>query len=246
MKYIFIFFGIFLSLNAMAQHYESCSICLVNSFSEQMNSECKGWFANKEQKGSRFNLVFNTKKSVFKKGQITCENLRMWGAYHGASFMYAAPFEYAKNAAKAFEASSVSYDGSTCLVFNNLDLAKAEALKLAREIKNIKFQISGNQNEGAVSAKSYVFFSSDFQEDKGQASKVTYTIQDGQLSTSYGACSTEGKLCSFTSKYEDHGATSDSNTKTCVEDRRVTQQICCENRRNPGFGQWSAPGDRCR
>jgi hypothetical protein len=229
------------SFSTFAQSFDTCCVCVADDYdSVSVMKECQKWFTLGPQKDCQNNTILPTRDDSFNDSGKTCSKVKIWGAFHGLSYFHPYPFSISKRAALNYSAKEVSYDGSTCLIFNNVEVAKLEAQALADTLTDVRFLIRGNQNEGVVG--SAIPFITKPKELLEQASKVTYELSNKNVEMTYGDCTPTGKLCGYT--LQDIGATNDSNKKTCIDNGAETTQSCCAK---PGksWGKWSAPGELC-
>jgi hypothetical protein len=237
-----LFLSIFMviPLELWAQDYENCCICVADNYdSVEVGKECQKWFSLKDQKSCDYKKTQTDKDSPFFDAGVSCRNINMYGAFHGLSSYLKYPFNLSKSASQRYRAAEVTYDGSTCLLFNNVDQARKEALSLAFTNKETKFLISGNQNDGVVSN---IPFITKPKEIPSSTSKVTFEIDSGDVKMTFAACTPAKKLCGYAPR--DIGAISDSNTKFCQDGEEIVEQKCCPDKKGE-WGKWSTPGQNC-
>lgn len=228
-------------LMAQAADYDTCCICVGDPDDlKSVGKECHKWLNSGTRKNCEYKKVIDSKDSPFLDAGKTCRSIDMFGGFHGLSYLTAYPFKLARGAAQRYFAEEVTYDGSTCLVFNNIEIAKSQANTLASLEKKVKFIISGNQNIGVVAPA--IPFITKVKEVPSMASKVTFEIDSGDVQMSYASCSKPNKMCGFADR--DFGNFSDSNTKFCMDGEEVVEQKCCPDKKRE-WGKWSVPGQNC-
>jgi hypothetical protein len=108
--------------------YDSCCICIHDSRQEGLFiSACKHWLnERKKSTGCTYRKIVSKVDGMSLENSndgTRCRSVHLYGAFHGISKMTDKPFQYSAVAAKAYGASSVCYDGLSCLVFDNIDEA---------------------------------------------------------------------------------------------------------------------------
>ncbi len=231
----------FFSIQAFAQEFDTCCVCVADDYdSVSVMKECQKWFTLGPQRDCQNKTILPTRDDTFNDSGKSCHKVKIWGAFHGLSYYHPYPFNISKKAALNYSAKEVTYDGSTCMIFNNVEVAKLEAQTLADTLTDVHFMITGNQNEGVVG--SAIPLITKPKELPEQASKVTYELSNKNVIMSFANCTPTGKLCGY-SPY-DMGATNDSNKKTCMDNGAETTQSCC-SKSGKSWGKWSAPGQIC-
>ena len=155
------------------------------------------------------------------------------------------PFAISAGTARLFGATEVCYDGSSCLLFNNIEDVKACTINLAKN-SSCRFEISANQNLGVTQAVCW-FRPLEVSE---AASKLTAIIDGVDMMLRYSSCSKAGEKCAVIAKERDPTAKSDPNEKYCFDGSGVTTQSCClkeKARKSDGAlnGNWAKPGIPC-
>ncbi len=244
MRKILVFSALFSLLSiAEAAIEESCCFCIADPTDKSTTAECQRWLKdNKKSLECSRREIIPSHASVNFEADLSCRKVSAYGANHGLSYYYTTIFQFASKAAKNLSPVEVNYDGSTCLVFNNVDIIEREAVKLSEQYPNVSFKLSGNQNIGVVRFLQIMGIGLKPKEIKGMSSKMVVRAQGGMLEVEYGECSRPKSTCGI-SEY-DIGATTDSNTKFCRDGNEITTQKCCA-RPNKDFGKWSHPGMEC-
>lgn len=231
--------------HSFAQVEESCCFCVADPSDPSTLKECQRWFKdNRKPLSCNKEVTFASHNDVKFEPGLSCRKVTGYGANHGNSYYSFTVFQFAQKAARALSPSEVSYDGSTCLVFNNTDVIEREARALSLLFPNVKFELSGNQNEGVVRYLPIPVIGTKPKEDREASSKLTVHAEGGLLEMVYGACSKPKGMCGFVREGLDPGATTDSNAKICMQDNEQLTQSCCEPKKG-SFGKWSVPGMDC-
>jgi hypothetical protein len=224
-----------------SESYDKCCVCVGDPNDKDVDKECQKWFTLGDRRQTcEKNYILESKSSTMFPGSAVCRTVEIYGAFHGLSSYSSYPFKISKNVAQSLRSEEVIYDGSTCLIFNNVQSLGTLADRLARELPQTKFAITGNQNIGIVAPS--IPFITKTKEKSGTSSKVTITIDRGAVEEVYDDCSPAGRLCGFAA--QDLGAISDSNTKYCMEEGKLVEQQCCSPKRKL-WGKWSWPGESC-
>ena len=243
MKSILSAFLLFASLTASATVEESCCFCVADPSDLSTTAECQRWLKDHSRKLScTKNVIFPSHTDITFESDLSCRKVTAYGANHGLSYYYSTVLQFAAKAAKAVRPVELDYDGSTCLVFNNVELVESEAKKLSGRYPEVKFVLSGNQNTGVVRYLKFPIIGSKPKEIDSMASKMTVIAQGGATEVQYGECSRPKGKCGFSK--QDMGATNDSNSKACLRDNEILQQKCCEPKKGD-FGKWGVPGLEC-
>ncbi|MES2526925.1 MAG: hypothetical protein V4598_07545 [Bdellovibrionota bacterium] len=243
MKSILSVIFLFVSLSASASVEESCCFCVADPSDASTTAECGRWLKDHSKKLScTKNVIFPSHNNISFEADLSCRKVTAYGANHGLSYYYSTVFQFAAKAAKAVRPVELSYDGSTCLVFNNIELVESEAKKLSTRYPDVKFVLSGNQNTGVVRYIKLPIIGSRPKEINSMASKMTVTAQGGTTEVEYGECSRPKGTCGYAK--QDMGATNDSNSKLCVRDNEIVEQKCCSPKKGD-FGKWGVPGLEC-
>lgn len=239
MKLVFALTFLFSTLSAYAS---SCCFCIADPKDEKATkAECKKWLreASRNLNCSHSDLFLSSDELKYPEN-LSCEQVHFYGAFHGLSRFYSEPFKIVTSVAKLPTVKKITYDGSTCLVFNNTDQVKTEAAYLARAFPDKDISIKGNQNIGVVRSFSVLAKPT---ERAVSSSKMNIEISSGQFKTSYDACSAPEKRCGYSQPYSD--ATTDPNSKFCMLNDELVVQKCCPYK-NQEFGNWGAPEQECR
>lgn len=234
--------------------YDSCCLCIHDVMQEDyFISACKRWInETRKSTGCSYRKIVSrteARKMEDSHDGTRCRSLHLYGAFHGTSDMAKVPFKFSALAAKAYGATSVCYDGMSCLVFDNIEDVKACALDLSKAGKktNCRYQISGNQNLAV--AMGLPVFCLRPRELSGPSSKLTAFIDDASVTLQYSPCSKPGGSCAYEAPMLGtfQGSTNDPNAKWCTEAGVLVSQQCCPKKgdRNSRFGKWSAPGGGC-
>lgn len=227
-------------LMAQSKDYDTCCICVGDPQDfKSVTKECQKWLSSGTRKNCEYKKIQDSKDSPFFDAGVTCKSIDMFGGFHGISAYTNYPFKLAKAAAQRYFSPEVKYDGSTCLVFNNIKQAQVLAQNLAYD-KTVRYIISGNQNIGVVAPA--IPFITKVKEVPSMSSKVTFEIDSGEVRTNFAECSKASKMCGYAAL--DMGAASDSNTKFCMEGEELVEQKCCPDKKME-WGKWSAPGQSC-
>lgn len=242
--YILLFLSAFLMLStAIAAPEESCCFCVADVQDSSTVAECQRWMKdNSKGMGCTKKQIFADHSEVQFEEGLSCRKVTAYGANHGLSYFYPTIFTFARKAARKLDPVEVHYDGSTCLVFNNVEVVQKESLKLSREFPQVNFDLSGNQNEGVVRYFQVLGIGTKPKESAQMASKMTVHAQGGLIETVYGDCSKPKGKCGYA--LQDYGATNDSNTKFCSQDHEVVSQKCCKPKKG-NWGKWGVPGMEC-
>ena len=239
------------------QSYNSCCVCVRDTSDVEMFiSMCKRWLGETSRAtGCRYRKVISmddTRNFNRVSEGARCENLHLYGAFHGNSSKTQVPFQISAQAASAYQAKSVCYDGVTCMVFDNIEDVKACARDVAQN-QACKFQITGNQNIGLGTVP---FFCIRPREISEATSKLTAVIEEASVRYSYAPCSAQGAICGYLPSKGRWAKTyakskNDPNAKWCIQDGLTIEQRCCPDgsqRANPDSmgGFWAAPGHSCR
>ena len=240
--------------SAQAQHrYASCCLCVFDEFDQKglmgTQRECDGWLTKSSKR-----LGCAYQESVSKTAALTlhlrsapasCEKVEIYGAFHGSSSGSRVPFEISAAAAKSFSAKEVCYDGSTCLLFDNVDQVQACAQQLG-QYSACKFKVSANQNIGVTGMNCWGFFPEEVRE---ASSKLTAIVDGLNFHLQYAECSKPGDKCSYKDPTQNSGSNNDPNTKFCRRRNAVTSQTCCLPAKGDSGdtlnGRWSIPGLSC-
>ena len=245
MKTTMLFFlSAFLMLSsAIAGVEESCCFCVADSTDSSTVAECQRWMkdTSKAQNCTKKEIFSDHSTVAFEDG-LSCRKVTAYGANHGLSYFYATVFTFARKAARKLDPVEIHYDGSTCLVFNNVEIVQRESEKLSKEFPQINFELTGNQNEGVVRYFRILGIGTKPKESSQMASKMTVHAQGGTIETIFGDCSKPKGQCGYAP--QDYGATNDSNTKFCTKDNEVVSQKCCKQEKGT-WGKWGVPGMEC-
>lgn len=218
---------------------DSCCVCVPDKNDYSTTEECERWL-----KDNGKNCTYTKKLDHFMEyslnGALRCEKVNIYGAYHGYSYRYIHTFNIINDVTRAFDPKEVTFDASTCLIFNNIEKVEESVKRLIRTFPQVDFDISGNQNNGVVLRIPIVYMP---KEVPSMASKVTFKVTNRKMEVIYAACTKAGKQCDIVDK--DVGATNDSNTKFCTLNNEVVSQSCCNKGFN-GYGRWSIPGESCQ
>jgi hypothetical protein len=240
-----IFVSVILSLVSFAHAAieESCCFCIADPSDKSTTAECQRWIKDnkKSLECTRKEIIRSHDDVSFEPG-LSCRKVSAYGANHGLSYFYTTVFQFATKAAKNLSPVELSYDGSTCLVFNNVDIVEKEALKLSNQYPDVNFHLAGNQNVGVVRYLQIFGIGSKPKEMVGMSSKMIVRAQGGMVEVDYADCSRPKGRCSVTNY--DIGATTDSNTKFCRDGNEIVNQKCCPPAKG-SFGKWSIPGMEC-
>lgn len=223
------------------QQVETCCLCFADRDDAQSTGdECARWLKdNGARLGCQYSQVMRNRTDLGFNPFLRCERVEAYGAFHGQSFMYQDVLEIPRSIAKKLDPHEVNYDGSSCMVFNNVELVQAEVQRLAHDYPQTRFDLRGNQNEGGVA---YLMFSRP-KEIASISSKAEFIGLNGQVETRFDACSKVGNECYMV--YDDRGATNDSNLKFCTSDGQVVEQACCAKGKKH-IGHWLVPGQACK
>ena len=232
---------------------DSCCICILGEHADsntagQIKRECDTWL-RRTSKSIKCDL-----KTTYHKDDVeeletqknSCGKITVWGAFHGNSKAYSDPFLISKQLAKSYQAKEVCYDGSSCLVFDNISDVKRMSSYLAETDENTKYIISGNQNMGTVCEIPFLLGPREVHEF---ASKVMTMIEKGGYTITYSKCSKKGEQCMYSDGYV--GSDNDPNAKWCMNDTEVVSQHCCpknysnNKKLDETIGTWSAPSVDC-
>lgn len=222
---------------------ESCCFCVADTSDKTTTSECERWLKDngKSLSCTKKQIIPSHDNVVFEK-DLSCRKVSAYGANHGLSYFYFTVFQFASKAARALNPVELSYDGSTCLVFNNTQTIEQESRKLSQQFPGINFTLAGNQNEGVVKYINFLGVGFKPKEIRQMSSKMTVHAQGGLIEVEYGECSRPQGKCGFAR--QDMGAKTDSNEKFCMNGNEVVSQKCCEPKKG-SFGRWSLPGMEC-
>lgn len=244
MKSILLFLVILNSslIVAQTQSYNSCCFCITDSYEDSsITRECK--------KALKMNKRCQLKKTVSKnsykwleKQDYSCKEVNITGAFHADTYMYSLPFDISESIARAVDAKKVNYDGSSCMIFNNLEDVKDKAIATFSRNKSIDFSITGNQNIGVVK---YLPILAKPKESKQMSSKVTLTNREETgINISYASCSKRGRACAL-DHFDDRSYVDNTNTKLCSFKNKTVKQTCCVKNNKKKKGKWSFPGESC-
>ena len=239
---LILFFALFSSL-AVAQNEDSCCLCAADLSDSSTSKECARWLKeNKSSCSYRKELPHFMSYAYKLDENVRCESLNIYAAFHGLSSYYYHTFFLIEDLIENYDPKEVSFDGSTCLIFNNVEKIQENAKRISKRYPQIYFDLSGNQNEGAVLFIPLIYRP---KETMSMSSKMNVKAKNGRVETSFGTCSKKNGRCFFNK--QDVGATNDSNTKFCMEENEVTTQVCCPKKivTNGVNGFWSRPGEAC-
>ncbi len=224
---------------------ESCCFCIAETTDKSTTSECQRWLReNSSRLECTKKVIFPSHQQVSFEKDLSCRKVTAFGANHGLSYYYTTVFQFASKASTALRPVEIHYDGSTCLVFNNVSAIESETQRLSIRFPNVRFVLAGNQNQGVVRHINLFGIGERPKEIQGMSSKMTVVAQSGFVDVTYGDCSKSRAVCSF--NRGDMGATNDSNTKFCQDESQTTvAQKCCEPIIG-NWGRWSAPGMNCK
>lgn len=238
MKLLFLLLLLLLSHAGFA--FDTCCICVEDPNDPvSTEKECKQWL--KSQKNCQKKEAVKSYWDLNLKENYSCNNLNIYGAFHGNSSLVGRPFDISMELAETVSAKEINYDGSTCLVFNNIDRVENLANLLTGE-EGRKFSISGNQNMGVIRLNT-IF--NKYKEIEKTSSKLTVVVDNGEAEIVYDKCSKPNRKCGFARFGEDFMATTDSNEKICEDDGKLVTQICCVESLSDSYGTWSKPGGSC-
>lgn len=243
MKTLLILFMLLFSALAFAQNEVSCCICAADLSDISTSKECARWLKeNRKECSYQKQLPHYMSYAYSLDENVRCESMKVFAAYHGLSRTYYHTFFLIQDLVENYDPKEVSFDGSTCLIFNNVDKVQDSAKRLSKLFPQVYFDLSGNQNLGAVFSIPLIYRP---KETMSMSSKMTVKAKNGQVETSFGACSKPNGKCFFADS--DVGATNDSNTKFCMEENKLTTQMCCLRKKivNGVNGLWSNPGEIC-
>jgi len=231
--------------------FDSCCICIYDVLDEKLDlSTCKRWLGETARKTScqYQRIVPEEKADDFKAvaGGDRCRSLHLYGAFHATSADTEIPFKYSANAAAAFQARSVCYDGASCLVFDNIEDVRACA-RAFKKSPGCRYEITGNQNLGRL------WWFAPFcrpHEPVESTSKLTAIIDGVSVRLQYSACTPKGATCGYlprSNTYAYAASKNDPNAKWCEDEGVLVEQHCCPRSRKPDekWGRWSAPGEKC-
>ncbi|MBU6376157.1 MAG: hypothetical protein KGQ59_09195 [Bdellovibrionales bacterium] len=246
--------------------YESCCFC-IQAKDDFLKSLCDQYY-KKHQCGLKAifdidNETFELKRSL-KSQKVNldaqCTHVDIFGAFHGLSSTTKVPFTIARKFAEHFKATSLCYDGATCLAFNNIEDVRAEACNLGESNLDCRFVISGNQNIG-VASNPRTKVQSMMPNGKGgvtakcipsketDRSRMAVVIDGVNMHTQFAKCSKAGEMCAEIAEWADPAAKSDPNSKWCIHEGAVVQQRCCgiwgNEEEGYKWGKWAAPGQAC-
>ncbi len=230
--------------NASAEVQENCCFCIADwSDAKSTQDECKSWLKGKS-KDCSYSKLFLSHHETKMDENLSCRKVEAYGANHGLSYIYYTIFDFVEKAALKLSPVEVHYDGTTCNVFNNVEMIESEAKKLSASFPNVKFVLQGNQNQGVVTNMTVgkITFIKPY-EDKNSTSKMKIVALGGSAEVSYDKCSAPKKLCGFSRV--DSGGMNDPNLKFCTFGNDVTTQACCP-KGNKTFGEWGIPGMNCK
>ena len=229
-----------------AMALDQCCFCIKNNSGEAKEKstrwECETWFKDMGASCEYSQTLNVADQPKIRPTGVQCSKSVIYGAFDADSYMTPIPFEFSKAIAKSFHSSEVEYDGSSCLLFNNVDDVQRQARQLSTD-KNTRYRISGNQNIGITT---YIPIIMGPRENDGRSSKVTAIIQGGKSTLEYGECSLKGGKCE-TTRFS-FGSNNDPNKKWCMNEDQLTEQTCCPNRKTQketAHGRWSFPGEGC-
>lgn len=244
---LFILFVITLSsFDVYAQIYNNCCFCIKgdDTFLKAgfINAECRSWFRKADKKYQcDHKEVFKLNDFInLKTPSASCSKINVWGAFHGTSSDFTKPFTISRVLAKSYNASSVCYDGSSCLIFNNISDTKMAAMKLNLHNTKTHFEITGNQNLGFCAYKA----GQGVVEIEEFSSKLSLHLRAGQVKVQYEECSKDGDRCARVEK--DNNFSNDPNSKNCIFQGATVQQKCCPySRLGVSKSKWGEPGKGC-
>lgn len=222
--------------------YDVCCFCLQDpQDSIYTRKECERWVKQSAPAlGCQRTQTSPNYQQVRVEGQYRCNKVNVYGAFHGLSSMVHIPAQIADNLTYDLKPRELNYDGSSCLLFNNVDQGREQAKTLSQRYPWVKFNLKGNQNSGITEMLAFIGNPHELPE---ATSKVSFIAEGGTVTLRYDACTPQKKTCYFTT--EDQDATNDSNLKYCMSGGQVVTQRCCRSARGPGEGKWSAPGRTC-
>ncbi len=239
----FLFAFLMLSFGAIAAPEESCCFCIADTSDASTTAECQRWMKDKAKDlNCTKKEIFPSHDTVNFEDGLSCRKVTAYGANHGLSYFYTTVFNFARKAARKLDPVEIHYDGSTCLVFNNVEIIQQQSEKLSQEFPQVNFELTGNQNEGVVRYFRILGIGSKPKESSQMASKMTVHAQAGMIETVFGDCSKPKGQCGYAP--QDYGATNDSNTKFCTMNNEVVSQKCCQQKKG-NWGKWSIPGMEC-
>lgn len=228
---------------AQAAVEESCCFCVADTSDKSTTAECQRWLKdNGKNLECTKKVILPSHDSVSFEKDLSCRKVTAYGANHGLSYYSFTVFQFAAKAARALNPAELSYDGSTCLVFNNTETIERESRKLSQQFPQINFTLAGNQNQGVVRYINFLGVGFKPKEIKQMSSKMIVRAQGGLTETEYGECSRPEGKCGFAS--QDMGAANDSNEKFCMNGNELTSQKCCAPKKG-AFGKWGLPGMEC-
>ncbi len=237
-----------------SERYSSCCVCVEDD--EDVGGlggsdrECAGWLKKaRREVGCSWWQTMPRKQALdldnysFKD---TCQKVTVHGSFHGNSSGVEIPFQISAGVAKLFSASEVCYDGSSCLLFNNIDDVMTCSRRLSRN-SSCRFEISANQNIGVTGYSCFPWGKP--RELDYASSKLTAVIDAVKVTYLYPPCSREGDKCSWIDPSSDPGAKEDPNQKHCAWNSEITTQRCCPKKRGSLDaalnGTWMEPGYKC-
>lgn len=241
------------SSSSEERHLKKCCACLVGEgFPEGLvEGTCKKFFKQEScKKNESFRIAVDS-SSTFSDLPMdsslfptTCEEVKVYGSFHGLPEDYEIPFANSKKLAQRFKAKSVCYDGVTCLVFNETErVLRCAQSELGAEA--CSYSISGNQNIGVVAGVGFFGKVRWANEVENSTSRMTVFAGGGEpVRYTYDACSPFGAACSYINPSE-ISADDDPNKKKCHAGTQLTEQSCCRIKDKPLGGKWSQAGQGC-
>ncbi len=225
-----------------ATKHSACCVCIEDPNDASYTAKtCQRWFKENSQRlGCQQDISIKDPEKPTVDSSLRCDRLEVQAEFHGLSYMYHVPARIADSLTIDLKPKVFNYDGSTCLLFNNLSKARNEIATLGQRYSQVSYKFRGNQNAGVTEMLAFIGKPKEMPE---AASKATVTTHKGKTSVSYDSCSAKGKLCYFTS--DDFEADNDSNTKNCMSAGVLVGQVCCRPSKTAGEGKWSAPGKAC-
>ena len=243
MKLLLLLASFLLSASALAAtNYSACCVCIEDPDDAiYMAKSCQRWFKENSQRlGCQRDISIKDADRPVVDASVRCDRVEVRGEFHGLSSMYHVPARIADSLTHDLKPKVFNYDGSTCLLFNNLAKARNEIATLGQRYGQVSYKFRGNQNAGITQMLAFVGMPKEMPE---ASSKATITAHKGKTTISYDLCTPQGQLCYFTTN--DPEADNDSNTKNCLANGNVVGQVCCRSSRTAGEGKWSAPGKGC-
>lgn len=243
MRLILCIASLLLSTTALAAtKSNACCLCIEDPNDASYTAKtCQRWFKeNSKLLGCQQNISIKDPEKPVVDSSLRCDRLEVRAEFHGLSYMYHVPARIADSLTHDLKPKVFNYDGSTCLLFNNLTKARDEIATLGQRYSQVSYSFRGNQNAGVTQMLAFIGKPKEMPE---AASKATITTHKGKTAITYDLCTSRGALCYYTA--EDHEADNDSNTKNCLANGSVVGQVCCRPSKTAGEGKWSAPGKGC-